>query len=118
MSPVCQLEMTVPGVIRGVFGVTVRLMTDGELTRLEVLRDLDQGRLSTAAAAQLLQLERRQVYRLIEGLSVRRCDGPDVEAARSSEQPAHARGTSEQSAGDHSPALLGFRADPGGGEAA
>jgi hypothetical protein len=38
-------------------------MSDGELTRLEVLRDLDQRRLTTAAAAQLLRLERRQVFR-------------------------------------------------------
>ncbi len=46
--------------------MTVRLMSDGELTRLEVLRDLDQRRLTTPAAAQLLGLERRQVYRLLK----------------------------------------------------
>jgi predicted DNA-binding protein (UPF0251 family) len=40
----------------------VRLMSDGELSRLEVLRDLDQKRLTTEAAAQLLGLERRQVF--------------------------------------------------------
>jgi hypothetical protein len=56
-----------------VFGVTVRLMSDGELTRLEVLRDLDQCRLTTDAAAQLLGLERRQVFRL---LKVYRTEGP------------------------------------------
>jgi len=39
-------------------------MSDRELGRFEVLRDLDQRRLTTAAAAQLLGLERRQVYRL------------------------------------------------------
>jgi len=38
MSPVCQLEMTLPGGFSGVLGVTVRLMSDGELSRLEVLR--------------------------------------------------------------------------------
>jgi hypothetical protein len=37
--------------------VTVRLMSDGELTRLEVLQDLDQRRLTTEAAARLLRLE-------------------------------------------------------------
>ena len=47
-------EMTLPGRFPGVSGVTVRLMSDGELTRFEVLRDLDQKRLMTAAAAQLL----------------------------------------------------------------
>ena len=47
-------------------GVTVRLMSDGELTRREVLRDLDQRRLTTEAATQLLGLERRQVFRLLK----------------------------------------------------
>jgi hypothetical protein len=41
-------------------------MSDRELTRLEVLRDLDQRRLTTEAAAQLLGLERRQVFRLLK----------------------------------------------------
>ena len=41
-------------------------MSDGELSRLEVLRDLDQKRLTMAAAAQLLGLERRQVFRLLK----------------------------------------------------
>jgi hypothetical protein len=45
--------------------VTVRLMSDGELARHEVLRDLDQRRLTTATATQLLGLERRQVFRLL-----------------------------------------------------
>ncbi|MBV8505355.1 MAG: ISNCY family transposase [Alphaproteobacteria bacterium] len=44
-----------------------------ELTRLEVLRDLDQCRLTTAAAAQLLGLERRQVFRLLKAY---RTEGP------------------------------------------
>jgi hypothetical protein len=39
-------------------------MSDGELSRLEMLRDLDQRRLTTEAATQLLGLERRQVFRL------------------------------------------------------
>jgi Winged helix-turn helix len=58
--------MTLPGGFGGVSGVTVRLMSDGELTRLEVLRDLDQRRLTSEAAAQLLGLERRQVFRLLK----------------------------------------------------
>jgi hypothetical protein len=41
-------------------------MSDGELTRLEVLRDLDKRRLSTKAATQLLGLERRQMFRLLK----------------------------------------------------
>jgi len=46
--------------------VTVHLMSDQELGRLEVLRDLDHRRLRTEAAAQLLGLERRQVFRLLK----------------------------------------------------
>ena len=55
------------------FGVTVRLMSDGELRRLEVLQDLDRRRLTTEAASQLLGLERRQVFRLLKAY---RIEGP------------------------------------------
>src|SRR5258707_12446512 len=48
-------------------------MRDGELSRLEVLRDLDQRRLIATAAAQLLGLERRQVFRLLRAY---RAEGP------------------------------------------
>src|SRR5262249_43639515 len=41
-------------------------MSGRELLRLEVLRDLDQQRLTTVAAGQLLGLERRQVLRLLK----------------------------------------------------
>jgi hypothetical protein len=41
-------------------------MSDGELARFEVLRDLDQRRLTITAAAQLLGLERRQVFRVLK----------------------------------------------------
>ena len=46
--------------------MTVRLMSDGEIKRLEVLRDVDQKRQTSEAAAQLLGLERRQVFRLLK----------------------------------------------------
>ncbi len=66
MSLLCQIGMTLPRIFREVPGVTVRLMSDRELERLEVLRDLDQRGLTPAAAAQLLGLERRQVFRLLQ----------------------------------------------------
>lgn len=44
--------------------MALHFMSSKELSRLEVLRDLAGGRLSTPAAAQLLGLERRQVQRL------------------------------------------------------
>src|SRR4029453_2696585 len=65
MSPLCQIGMTLPADSAGVSGVTIRLMSDRELSRFEVLRDLDRGRLTAPAAAQLLRLERRQVFRLL-----------------------------------------------------
>ena len=46
------------------------MMSDGELTRVEVLRDLDQRRLTTEAAARLLGLERRQVFRLLKAYRI------------------------------------------------
>jgi hypothetical protein len=45
-------------------------MSDGELARLEVLRDVDRRRLTSVAAAQLLGLERRQVFRLLKAYRV------------------------------------------------
>lgn len=44
--------------------MTLHFMSDKELSRLEILRDLGSGRLTTPAAAELLGLERRQVQRL------------------------------------------------------
>src|SRR6516165_3772316 len=48
-------------------------MSDRELRRLEVLQELNQGRLTTTAAGQLLGLERRQVFRLLKAY---RIEGP------------------------------------------
>jgi len=44
--------------------VALHFMSDKELSRLEILRDLGSGRLTNSAAADLLGLERRQVQRL------------------------------------------------------
>jgi hypothetical protein len=43
MSPLCQLQMTLPGGIPGDLWVMVRLMSDRELRRLEVLQDWIDG---------------------------------------------------------------------------
>jgi len=58
-SAVCQLEMTLLGDFWGASGATVRLMSDGEFSGLEVLRDLDHRRLTSEAAGWLLGLERQ-----------------------------------------------------------
>lgn len=44
--------------------MVLHIMSDKELSRLEVLRDLSAGRLTVSAAAELMGLERRQVQRL------------------------------------------------------
>jgi transposase len=49
-----------------VASVTVLSMSDGELRRLEVLRDVDRGGLPVGAAAQLLGRSERQVWRLLK----------------------------------------------------
>ena len=49
---------TAPGVFRGVSWVTVRLMSDGELSRLEVPMDLDRRLLTTELAGRLPGLRR------------------------------------------------------------
>src|SRR5271167_3682558 len=67
-------------------------MSDRELGRLEVLRDLDHRRLTSAAAAQLLGLERRQVFRL---LKVYRTDGPTGLISRRRGCPSNRRKPAE-----------------------
>ena len=55
--------------------MTFRIMSDGELTRLEVLRDLDQRRLTIEAARQLLRLSRRQLFRVLRAYRLAGADG-------------------------------------------
>ena len=43
-----------------------RIMSDKELARFEVLRDLDHQRLTAQAAADILDLSRRQTLRLLK----------------------------------------------------
>ena len=52
--------------------MAVLSMSDGELRRLEVLRDVDRGGLPVRAAAQLLGRSERQVWRLLKAF---RSDG-------------------------------------------
>src|SRR5271167_3631677 len=54
------------GGLWGTISVTVLSVSDGELRRLEVLRDVDRGGLPISAAAQLLERSERQVWRLLK----------------------------------------------------
>jgi hypothetical protein len=60
MSPVCQLEMTLRGNSGGCQGVTVRLMSDGELTGWKccgiwIRKDQDPGLLAEGGLRRLVQ---------------------------------------------------------------
>ena len=45
--------------------MAVLIMSEGELARAEILRDLDEDRLTIEAAEHLLGLDRRQVFRVL-----------------------------------------------------
>jgi hypothetical protein len=65
--------------------MTLHFMSDKELSRLEILRDLGSGRLTTSAAADLLGLERRQVQRLAKAYQERgRCRSPSPSSTTTS----------------------------------
>src|SRR2546430_16108075 len=55
--------------------VTVRSMSDAELRRLEVLRDVDRDGLPVGAAAQLLGRSERQVWRLLKAFRAEGASG-------------------------------------------
>ena len=55
--------------------MTIRVMSDKELARLEVLRDLDGERLTAQAAADILDLSRRQALRLLKANRTAGVDG-------------------------------------------
>ncbi len=50
-------------------------MSETELSRLDVIRDVDRGRMTVAAAAELLALERRQVFRLLKAFRLEGAPG-------------------------------------------
>lgn len=55
--------------------MTVRIVSDDELSRLGMLRDLDHRRLSAATAAEILGLGNRQILRLLKADRLRSADG-------------------------------------------
>jgi hypothetical protein len=118
MSPLCHLQMTLPG------GFQEGVKGDGSaderwgLTQLEVLRDLDQRRLTTEAAGTAAGARTPPAIPAVEGVPARGSGGPDLEATRSPQQPAQARSAAESGAGDHPRVVLGFRPNIGGREAA
>ncbi len=66
--------------------MTVIVMSRREIDRMQVLRDLDRRRITTAEAAQLMQLTRRTGIPAGEALSCSRAVCGGVEAPRQAEQ--------------------------------
>jgi hypothetical protein len=55
--------------------VAVRIMSDVELTKFEILRDVDHERLPAHAAAGILGVSERHIWRLLKAYRVRGADG-------------------------------------------
>src|SRR5512132_3459675 len=118
MSPLCQLEMTLPrGFLGGVRGdglADERWGADAARSAAgsgsKTIDDRGGSAIAEARASSGIQV--------VEGVPDRGSGGPDLEATRSPQQPAQARGASERGTDDHSRMVLGFRPDPGGREAA
>jgi transposase len=66
--------------------MTVVTMSRKELTRLRVLIDVGDGRLSVGNAAKLMGIARRQVYRLLDAFQTR---GPDGLISRKRGRPSN-----------------------------
>jgi Winged helix-turn helix len=115
MSLVCQLQITLPGGFPGGIGGDGSAKSDGELTRLEVLWDLDQKRLTTAAASWLLGLERRQVFRPLKAY---RTEGPGGLISKRRGRRSNRRKPEALRRAALAIIRLGFRPDIGGREAA
>ena len=94
--------------------MTVITMSRNELTRLRVLIDIADGRLSVADAAGLIGVGRRQIYRLLRCISSSRCGRPDFPEAWSTQQPSTGCGIPRDSAGHRARALRRFWSDLGG----
>src|ERR1700760_388107 len=93
--------------------MAVLSVSDGELRRLEVLRDVDRGGLPVRAAAQLLGRSDRQVWRLLKGFRAAGAAGVGLQETRAAEQPADGSGGARGGAVDGASELCRFRANLG-----
>ena len=77
--------------------MAVLSMSDGELRRLEVLRDVDRGGLPVGAAAQLLERSERQVWRLLKAFRAEGAPGLiSKKRGRPSADPGQKRDTGDR----------------------
>jgi hypothetical protein len=97
--------------------MTVITMSRNELTRLRVLIDVADGRLSVAAATGLIGVGRRQIYRLLQAFCAGDADGLIFPQPRRAEQSGSGlvfRDTVLAIVREH---YSDFGPTPGGGEA-
>src|ERR1700752_1437492 len=97
--------------------MTVITMSRNELTRLRVLIDVADGRLTVADATGLIGVGRRQVYRLNGRVPSSRCGRSDFAQAWPVQQSSSGCGVPRDRAGHRARALCRFWSDPGGREA-
>src|SRR5260370_40659596 len=97
--------------------MTVITMSRKELTRLRVLIDVADGRLSVADATGLVGVGRRQVYRLLQAFRTEWSGRFDFAETRRSEQPRSGCSVPRDGPGYRARALFRFWSDPDGREA-
>ena len=114
MSPVCQIQMTLPsGISGGVWG-------DGsadERWRAAASRSaagFGSGAIDDRSGRTAARARTAASISLVKGLSDRRSGRPDLETARSPQQPAQTRGVAARGSDDHPPVVLGLWPDFGG----
>src|SRR5215469_11271058 len=113
MSPLCQLEMTLPGGfpggVRGDGSFDERRGADAARGAAGCGSEaIDDGGCGAAAGART-----PSGVPAIEGLPDRGSNRLNLEATRSSQQPAQAGAATESGAGDRPRVVLGFRTDVG-----
>src|SRR5215207_1579325 len=97
--------------------MSVVLMSKRELNRIDVLARLESGRITPGAAAALLQVSERQVYRLGAPLSGWRSGCDRGSSLRKTLQQSPPGGPARPCRCPGARALCGFRPNPGGREA-
>src|SRR5271156_5987494 len=118
MSPVCQLQMTLPeGYPGGVGGDDTADERSGAWAARGAAGFGSSAADERGGGAAFGAWGPSGVS-AVKGLPHRRSDGSDLKAARLSEQSTKARGASKRGAGNHPRALLGFWADFGRREVA
>src|SRR6516165_3838291 len=118
MSPVCQLEMTLPREFPG--GVWGDGSADERwgAAAARGAAGFGSAKIDGGSGGAAARARAASSVSAVEGLSDQRRARPDLETTRSPQQPAQARGVAACGSDDHPPVVLGFWPDFGGREVA